>query len=148
MSASTSLAVSCLPVPAERRVKYRYALDLRVRFRSASAESSFSGAGQVLNMSSGGILVASKYQITVGALVEMRIEWPSLLNGKVSLQLFAVGRILRREKSGFAATFERHQFRTMKRSSQPEARLGGDVIQWPPSEPECAAGGLLNLNLE
>jgi len=60
--------------------------------------------------------VASEHQITVGALVEMSIEWPSMIDGRIPLQLVAVGRILRREEccgtSRFAATFERYEFRT------------------------------------
>ena len=70
----------------------------------------------VVNLSSRGILVASEREVTEGALVEMRIEWPSLLHGRVPLQLVVVGRVLRRDASQFAATFERYQFRTMKSS--------------------------------
>jgi PilZ domain-containing protein len=105
------------PIPAERRLKFRYPFDLVVRFRSSSAGPRFSGTGQVVNLSSGGVLVASERQVTEGALVEMSIEWPSLLNGRVPLQLVATGRVLRLEASHFAATFERYQFRTMKSSS-------------------------------
>ena len=104
---------------AERRVKSRYPLDLSVRFRFSSAGSHFSGAGLAVNMSSGGILVESKHQVIVGARVEMNIEWPSLLDGRIPLQLIAVGRVLRWGALGFAASFERHEFRTMKRSSLP-----------------------------
>lgn len=117
------------PVRAERRIKYRYPLDLGVRYRSSSKGSSFSGAGVAVNMSSGGILVASQHQVIEGALVEMSIEWPSLLGGRVPLQLIAFGRVVRRGASHFAATFERHEFRTMRISSLPrreDAALASD----------------------
>lgn len=115
VSTSGAAAVSGL-IQAERRFKPRYRLDLNVRFRCLSG-SFFSGAGQALNLSSGGILVASPKPVTqdaiiVGALLEMRIEWPSLLDGKVPLQLIAVGRVVRRRAAGFAATFEQYKFRT------------------------------------
>jgi hypothetical protein len=103
-------------VPAERRLKFRYDLGLHVRLRSAAGGSSFSGAGLVVNLSSGGILVASQHQLLVGALVEMSIEWPALLDGRVPLQLIATGRVLRRAPSHFAAKFQRHEFRTIKHS--------------------------------
>ncbi|HTC56278.1 MAG TPA: PilZ domain-containing protein [Candidatus Sulfotelmatobacter sp.] len=111
---------------AERRFKSRYPMDLNVRFRCLSG-SFFSGEGQALNLSSGGILVASpkpvtKDEITVGALLEMRIEWPSLLDGKVPLQLIAVGRVVRRRAAGFAATFEQYKFRTVS-AIQPSLNL-------------------------
>ena len=112
------------PVPAERRQNFRYPLELRVRFRSCSAAHSFSGAGKALNLSSGGVLVASTQQIIVGALVEMNIEWPFLIDGRIPLQLVAVGRVLRQDAtlgaSHFAATLERYEFRTVKRSNAPE----------------------------
>ncbi len=112
---SGAVAVGGL-IRAERRFKPRYRLDLNVRFRCLSG-SFFSGWGQTLNLSSGGMLVASRKpvsgdEISVGALVEMRIEWPSLLDGKVPLQLIAVGRVVRRRAAGFAATFEQYKFRT------------------------------------
>jgi hypothetical protein len=93
----------------ERRLRSRHPLDLRVRFRFSSAGSHFSGTGVAVNMNSGGILVASKHQVIVGTLVELSIEWPSLLHGRIPLQLIAMGRVLRREASHFAATFERHE---------------------------------------
>lgn len=112
------------PVPAERRQNFRYPLKLRVRFRSCSVAHSFSGAGKALNLSSGGVLVASTQQIIVGALVEMNIEWPFLIDGRIPLQLVAVGRVLRQDAtlgaSHFAATLERYEFRTVKRSNAPE----------------------------
>jgi hypothetical protein len=105
-------------MPAERRQKFRYPLDLNVRFGASRAPAGMSGEGVIVDMSSGGVLIASRDQPQVGELVEMRIEWPSLLDGRVPLQLIALGRILRQGPSRFAAAFERHEFRTMRRSRQ------------------------------
>jgi hypothetical protein len=66
--------------------------------------------------------VASHQQIEVGARVEMSIEWPVLLDGRISLQLFGVGHVLRREAGYFAASFERYEFRTLKRESRLQTR--------------------------
>jgi hypothetical protein len=112
-----SSIVANWPVQAERRLKFRYPTDLSVRFRYYSAGTRVSGAGLAVNISSGGLLVASQHQVAQGALVEMSIEWPCLLHGRIPLQLFAVGHVLRRGPSHFAATFDRHEFRTMKISS-------------------------------
>ena len=119
------------PILAERRLKLRYLLDLSVRFRSISGASLFSGAGRSVKVSSGGVLVVSKdvvaqHEMSAGVWLEMSIEWPSLLDRRTPLQLFAVGRILRRGSSSFAATFERYQFRTMK-SSVEVVRGSGNV---------------------
>lgn len=121
-------------IPAERRFRFRYPLNLSVRFRLLYGTSSFAGAGRTVNVSSRGVLVVSQHlisqqEISVPARVEMSIEWPSLLDGRIPLQLFAVGLVLRRGASDFAATFERYQFRTMRSSSQRPARLGGDAVE-------------------
>ncbi len=111
-------------IPEERRLKFRYPLDLSVRFRSLAPKgSAFSGEGKAVNLSSAGILVASRHPMVVGTLLEMSMEWPSLIDGRIPLQLVVVGRVLRREAASgaslFAATIERHEFRTMRISSPP-----------------------------
>src|ERR1700733_4631651 len=97
-------------LPAERRLKFRFPLDLTLRFRPLSG-SLFLGAGRAANLSSGGILVpsehaVSQHEINVGARVEISIEWPSLLDGKTPLQLIAVGRVVRHRAFDFAAACE------------------------------------------
>jgi hypothetical protein len=128
------------PVRAERRVKSRYPLDLSVRFRFYHAGSYYAGDGLAVNLSSGGVLVASQHKIVLGARVELSIEWPSLLNGIVPLQLFAVGHVVRRGASQFASTLERHAFRTAKRSALP---AGEDVSSnAPPPNPPVSGGSI------
>jgi PilZ domain len=128
-------ALSANQAVRDRRLKVRFPLDLSVHFRPLSG-APFSGAGRAVNVSSGGVLVVSKQDvwrqgIRVGAWVELKIEWPSLLEGKIPLQLFAVGRVVRLRTSDFAAAFERYQFRTVRSSGLPHARLGERVVQWP-----------------
>jgi hypothetical protein len=130
--------VSNRPILAEQRATVRFPLDLRVRFRSISG-SLFSGTGRAVNVSCGGVLVVSthivsQHGISVGVHLEMSIEWPLLLDGRIPLQPFAAGRIVRCRPFEFAVSFDRYQFRTMKRSSQPPVCSGGNVIEWPPSE--------------
>lgn len=125
---------------AERRIKFRYPLDLIVRFRPLTGPLCY-GAGRSVNVSSGGVLifsqpsvalpVVSPHQIRVGAPLEMSIEWPSLLDGRIPLQLFAVGRVVRYRASDFAVVFERYQFRTMSSTSLPSASLSSASLQNP-----------------
>jgi len=109
------------PIRVERRLKSRYPLDPSDRFRLLSGRSLYSGAGRAVNVSSRGVLVVtdhvvSQHDIRAGAKVEMNFEWPALLDGRIPLQLFAVGLVVRRRTSDFAAAFERYQFRTMRNS--------------------------------
>ncbi len=66
-------------------------------------------------MSSGGVLVAAPHEISAGTPLELSIEWPFLLEGRVPLQLVGSGKVVRCETFGFALLLSRHQFRTAKK---------------------------------
>jgi hypothetical protein len=122
-----------IPISAERRVKDRYPLGLSVRFKSLARCAIFSGVGRAMNLSSKGVFVALHHivpelKVPLGARVEMSIAWPSPLHGTIPIQLRVVGRVVRWGPSSFAATFGRHEFRTVNISSLPH------VIAWPPSK--------------
>jgi hypothetical protein len=69
-----------------------------------------------MNISSGGVLVASQNEIGAGIEVELSIEWPFLLDGRVPLQLVAAGKVVRCDTSSFALLLTRHEFRTSGRA--------------------------------
>jgi hypothetical protein len=121
------------PLQAERRITYRYPLELGIDFRIVSGTSIYSGVGRAVNMSSGGVLIVTEEVDPlqgpyVGGTVEMSFEWPPRRDGEISLYLFAVGPIVRRTMGEFAATIERYQFRTTRNSN---LRL----LDWRRSEP-------------
>lgn len=101
-----------MPVSIERRSRVRFPLGLRVRFRTLGKSYPVAGIGSVVNMSSGGVLVAFQEEISAGTPVELNIEWPAVLDGRVPLRLVAVGTVVRCESARFAVGLERHQFRT------------------------------------
>ena len=91
----------------ERRSKVRFPLELRVRYRSLARRCPAEGTGVVMNMSRSGVLVSSDHAISEGVRVELNIEWPSLLDGRVPLQVVTVGRVVRCEPSRFAVVLAR-----------------------------------------
>jgi len=101
-----------LPVSMERRSRVRFPLELTVRFRTLGESYPVAGIGSAVNMSSGGVLVAYEQEIGVGTLMELNIEWPVPLDGRVPLQLVAVGTVVRCEIIRFAVALERYHFRT------------------------------------
>jgi PilZ domain len=103
----------------ERRATFRFPLALRVRFRTRMPASPYSGEGWVWNISRGGILVSSEHEIGVGTEVELNIEWPSLLYGRIPLRFVAVGEVVRCDVSSFAVVLARYQFRTAKKKATP-----------------------------
>jgi hypothetical protein len=103
----------------ERRFKVRFPLELRVSYRTLGPGSPRAGEGWVVNMSRDGILVSSQHEIAVGASVELNIEWPSLLHGRIPLRFVTVGEVVRNDASTFAVILDRYQFRTAKRKVTP-----------------------------
>lgn len=103
-------------VAVERRGKLRYPVTFEVRYRSLDSRHPAAGIGRSINISSAGLLVAAKHEIRQNVRVEVRMDWPFLLNGVTRLQLVAIGKVVRWEDSSFALEFQRHQFRTMKRA--------------------------------
>lgn len=101
-------------VTRERRSKMRFPLGLPAHYRCLG-KAAVCGEGRIVNMSSGGVLVACVHAVRVDLRLELRIAWPSLLDGRVGLQLVAVGRVVRCEPSNFAMLLHRHQFRTIRR---------------------------------
>ena len=124
----TSLPEDAAPLITERRAKLRFAVNIPVRYRTLGRKS-ITGEGTVVNMSSSGVLVLRPHRLNVNARLELRIEWPSMLNGQIELQLVAIGKVVRCDPSGFAAAFHRHQFRTVgrkKNSVLPQQKLAAD----------------------
>ena len=101
----------------ERRNKVRFPLELPVRYRTLGKGCPGIGAGWVQNISSGGILVAAQHEVSVGTRIELNIEWPFLLDGRVPLQLVTMGSVARCDDSSFALALSRHQFRTTRKAN-------------------------------
>ena len=103
----------------DRRAKVRYPVELRVHYHTLSKKHPFAGDGLTGNMSTGGLLIVAHQELALGAMVEVSMEWPYLLDGDVPLQLVMIGRVVRCEESSFAISLQRHEFRTMKRRTDP-----------------------------
>jgi hypothetical protein len=100
----------------ERRVKSRYPLELNVRYQTMGAAGPGAGAGQTLNISSSGMLLACASNIPEGTRLKLYVEWPSLLNGTTPLQLITVGTVVRCTQIGISVVFDSYQFKTMSRA--------------------------------
>lgn len=103
------------PLSIERRSKLRFELELPVSYRTVGREFPCAGQGWVVNMNRSGVLVSGQHDVYLGAQMELSIEWPSLLHGRVPLRFVTVGRVVRCEESSFAMRLIRHQFRTAKK---------------------------------
>lgn len=110
----------------ERRPKIRLPIALGVRF--ITRRPPVFGAGRTVNLSSSGVLIASQYAMTVGAKIELFIDWPYRLNKTTPLQFVARGRVVRLDNGVFAVSLQHYEFRTMKKRPQSvSATAYGDV---------------------
>ena len=103
----------------ERRSKVRFPLGLRVSYRTLGQGSPRPGEGWVLNMSRSAVLVSAEQEVNMGKRMELSIEWPSLLYGRIPLRLVTAGEVVRCDASSFAVKLGRYQFRTTKRKVMP-----------------------------
>ena len=78
-----------------------------------------SGTGRTLNVSSGGLLIASPHELTEGVRLNVTVEWPWLLDQSTPLQLVAESRVVRTGDAHFAVQLVRYQFKTSRRQAQP-----------------------------
>ena len=69
-------------------------------------------------------MVADPTEISNGTLLELSIDWPPRLDGRIPLQLIAVGPVVRSEELGFAVGLDRYYFRIAGKSDQPAEPFG------------------------
>lgn len=101
------------PEDSNRRRHRRYAIELNARFVFLTRGREVSrGSGCVVNLSPGGVLFESAAPVAPGRKVELTIDWPAKLDGRVPLQLRVLGKVVRAEGRRVAAVIERYEFRT------------------------------------
>jgi hypothetical protein len=103
----------------ERRAKVRYPVEVTVCYRSMDCKHCGYATGQTMNLSSRGVLIATRNagHVREGSNVELKIHWACPLGGTIPLNLVAIGTVVRCEHSSFAVTLERHEFRIVGRAA-------------------------------
>jgi hypothetical protein len=107
-------------MPIERRIRARYPVRLPARYRTLDRKVEIAGAGFIVNMSSSGLLLTCQHEIKAGARLEVQVDWPSLLESSIPLQLVTSGRVIRSEPTAFAVEFASYQFRTLRSRPLPK----------------------------
>jgi len=102
------------PLRIERRLKARYPVQLPARYRSLDRKNKFEGTGVTVNISSSSLLLTCQHEIIAGTPMEVLLDWPSLLESTIPLQLATYGRVARSGPSTFVLEFAQYQFRTMR----------------------------------
>jgi len=116
-------------ISLERRSKLRYPIELSVKYRTLGRYHRLTGMGRTANLSSSGMLIVTEQRMAIGSRLELNIEWPSLLDGLIPLQMVVVGKVVRCQERGFAFSFTQYQFRTMSRKLQATPTNGWESAQ-------------------
>jgi hypothetical protein len=98
----------------DRRVSNRLPIEREVRYKVLGGKKAVrgTGLGKTLNMSSGGILFTTESGLPEGALVEIAISWPALLNDATRLKLVAKGVLVRSDEKHAAISIQSYEFKT------------------------------------
>ena len=104
-------------------MRRRFPFELGVRFRSLGGVYRVAGVGRVSNMSSSGVLITYPHDVIPGTPLELSIEWPTRLDGRIPLQLIVIGTVARCGLFSFAVGIERHYFRIAAKSALPTVQF-------------------------
>jgi hypothetical protein len=96
----------------DRRACPRFPLKLALTCRIGGSHPAAASVGLTVNISSAGLLFASESTFVPGQRVQVIVDWPARLNGRIPLSLVLDGRILRCENGQAAVLVRRHEFRT------------------------------------
>ena len=102
----------------ERRLSNRFPIERELKFKGINKRNSHEfGQGKTINMSSKGILFTTDQVLNPGRKVDVSVNWPAQLDGKVGLKFVARGRVVRFAEGKAAIQIEQHEFRTLKNGS-------------------------------
>ena len=105
---------------SDRRASVRFPLTLDVRYsvshRGAPVET---GTGKLIDLSSSGLRFLAQGHQEPGLKIDVAINWPILLDGRVQLQLMVKGVVVWSSGTATALQIQRHDFRA--RSIRPNA---------------------------
>ena len=100
---------------AERRVKTRYNLTMNLSYCVlGGTRSGEAGRGRTIDVSSAALRFAAERPLGNGVGMEIVVDWPTLLDGRVPLQLIATGLVVRTDGTETVVKIERYVFKTRK----------------------------------
>jgi hypothetical protein len=106
-----------MPSPVERRSGLRFPIRMDVTYRLFIKEDRrilSRGKVQTVDISSTGVLLNTRKPYPPGAAAELSIEWPTISQDAIPLQLRLVGSVVRSDERGTAVKILRHGFKRFR----------------------------------
>ena len=99
-------------IQADRRVAGRYAFEMPLRFLCQYGGARYTGSGRTADLGRKEVRFVSDNPLPDSAEVELRIEWPFLLQDVCPLELRVRGRVLRSDDQGTVVRMSEYEFHT------------------------------------
>jgi hypothetical protein len=99
-------------ISGDRRKESRYAVELPLRFIAEGRGAEYQGSGHTKDLSRKTICFYCDSPPPNGADVELRIEWPFLLQDVCPLELRVWGQVIRGDPDSAVIRMVRYEFRT------------------------------------
>ena len=97
----------------ERRAHARFNLALEMSYSALDGgRRGETSASRTIDLSSSGLRFASLQPLPVGLRLQVAIDWPVRLDGRIALQLIATGSVVRSSGAEAAVKLEWHTFKT------------------------------------
>ena len=103
----------------ERRNGIRFPIRSAVRWVALNRKvGPKTGKGETLDFSSSGLSFQSDVPLSPGCRVELDVDWPVELDGRVPMKMVASGRVVRVQGLVVCVTIEKKEFRTAGRKAE------------------------------
>jgi len=96
---------------SDRRASVRFPIALDVRY-TVSRHRALVKTGKLVDLSSSGLRFVARGPLEPGVKLDVAIDWPILLDGRVQLQLIVTGTVVWSSDTETAMRIDRHVFRT------------------------------------
>ena len=102
-----------LPASVERRSAQRYAVDAILKYRLSQESGVLSGMGNLVNLSTTGVLFQTPEPPSIGTKIELFIPWPSARLRP--MEVYIAGQVVRHRPGATAVAVEHYEFRVKER---------------------------------
>jgi hypothetical protein len=102
------------PIPKrDRRDGIRFPVNSKLRWTALDGKDSrLAGKGETVDFSSSGLSFRSDVPLSPGRRLELSVDWPTQLEGRVPMEVMATGKVVRADGCFLCVAIDRMEFRT------------------------------------
>jgi hypothetical protein len=102
----------------ERRQSIRFPIKSQLRWIVLNRKAGpLSGSGETVDVSSSGFAFRSDVPLPPGCRLQLDVEWPAELDGRIPMKLVVVGKVVRVDGRIVCVTIDKREFRTARRKA-------------------------------